>query len=269
MKIKTVCEQTGLSDRAVRFYMEEKLIAPSYTENYLGRKTFDFSENDVEVLRDIAVLRKFGFSIEEIRRLQERSEASLEILPEIRTRKQKIVEAEQEALSALMRLDETKPYGLSELAKALSAPAAERVLPAEDQEDRLGKRKKLRMLISFGLAVLPVLLPWFWFNWNISWWIGLAMMDWPFWAGCLLAVCILFAATERQAVLLNLTGAVLVLGDYVTGFLFFQERANIAGGIDLATSMRVAHWPFWLACGCMLVYVCCSVIDCFEQLRKK
>lgn len=48
MKIKQVCEATGLTDRAVRYYIEEGLIAPRYTENYLGRKAFDFSEDDAQ-----------------------------------------------------------------------------------------------------------------------------------------------------------------------------------------------------------------------------
>ena len=39
MKIKAVCEATGLTDRTVRYYIEEELISPVYTENYLGRKT--------------------------------------------------------------------------------------------------------------------------------------------------------------------------------------------------------------------------------------
>ena len=42
MKIKTVCELTGLSDRTIRYYIEEKLISPSHTENYLGRKKYSF-----------------------------------------------------------------------------------------------------------------------------------------------------------------------------------------------------------------------------------
>ena len=67
MKMKAVCEATGLTDRTVRYYIDENLISPLYTENYLGRKTFDFSDADIQQLKDIAVLRKFGFSIGEIR----------------------------------------------------------------------------------------------------------------------------------------------------------------------------------------------------------
>lgn len=67
MRMKAVCEATGLTDRAVRYYIEEGLIAPDYTESYTGRKTFDFTESDIRQLRDIAVLRKFEFTVEEIR----------------------------------------------------------------------------------------------------------------------------------------------------------------------------------------------------------
>lgn len=43
MKMKALCEATGLTDRAIRYYIDEALICPAYKENYLGRKTFDFS----------------------------------------------------------------------------------------------------------------------------------------------------------------------------------------------------------------------------------
>ena len=69
MKIKEICQKTGLTDRTVRYYIEEGLISPFYTENYLGRKSFDFSEEDLEALKNIATLRAFGFSVEEIKEL--------------------------------------------------------------------------------------------------------------------------------------------------------------------------------------------------------
>ena len=60
MKIKQVCQITDLTDRAIRYYIEEELIFPDYTENYLGRRTFDFCEGDIKMLNNIAILRKFG-----------------------------------------------------------------------------------------------------------------------------------------------------------------------------------------------------------------
>lgn len=269
MKIKEVCARTGLSDRAVRFYMEEKLITPSYTENYLGRRAFEFSEEDVQQLRDIAVLRKFGFSIEEIRKMKEDPDCSGEILKDLRDRKQKTVEEEQAALAVLNRLEEAKSYSIAELAYALSAPAQERQLPPEDQAARLGRRRRFQMLLSFGVAIAPVLLPWFWFNWDISRWIGLSMTRGLFTVGCVMALCLLITGSERQASLLRLAGAVLAFSDYVLAFVYFQERANISGAIDLATSLRVSHWTYWFACGWLAVFLIRWIIGGIALLLKK
>ena len=66
MKMKEVCIQTGLTERAVRFYVQEKLVVP-LAQRRGGRTWLDFSPADVERLKAIATLRKAGFTIEEIR----------------------------------------------------------------------------------------------------------------------------------------------------------------------------------------------------------
>lgn len=66
MKMKAVCEVTGLTGWNVRNYIRGKLIDPAYTETYLGRKHYDFSERDISRLRQIVILRKGGFSVEQI-----------------------------------------------------------------------------------------------------------------------------------------------------------------------------------------------------------
>lgn len=86
MKIKSVCEQTGLTDRTIRYYIEEKLIFPLYTENYLCRKTYCFSEKDIKDLNDIAVLRKFDFTLEEIKSVINDAETSKVILSNVKDR---------------------------------------------------------------------------------------------------------------------------------------------------------------------------------------
>ena len=62
--------KTGLTDRAIRLYIENELVKPECDENYNGRKSIEFSENDVENLKNIALLRKADFSIQEIKSLQ-------------------------------------------------------------------------------------------------------------------------------------------------------------------------------------------------------
>ena len=70
MKIKQVIKETGLTDRAIRLYIENELVKPECDENYNGRKSIEFSETDVENLKNIALLRKADFSIQEIKALQ-------------------------------------------------------------------------------------------------------------------------------------------------------------------------------------------------------
>ena len=66
MKMKEICEATGLTERAVRFYVQEQLLTP-HAQRRGGRTWLDFSAADVERLQAIAVLRRAGFTIEEIR----------------------------------------------------------------------------------------------------------------------------------------------------------------------------------------------------------
>ena len=80
MKMKVICEETGLTSRAVRVYIEEGLISPTYTENYLGRRTFKFAQEDVSALQNIATLRKYGFSIAEIREILSDPQNSISII---------------------------------------------------------------------------------------------------------------------------------------------------------------------------------------------
>ena len=63
MLIREVCEAASVTKKAVEYYIEQKLIDPGISEN--GYR--DFSDEDIGRLKKIAVLRKLGLSIEEIR----------------------------------------------------------------------------------------------------------------------------------------------------------------------------------------------------------
>ncbi len=158
MKIKTVCQETGLSDRTIRYYIEEELISPHYTENYLGRKTFDFSPEDIRELQDIAILRKFGFSIEDIRRIKLNPWQSITIIAELRRQKQALIAENTQALDALCRLDGNKVYTVAELAADLAAPATDKPLPPEDRLVRVERLLwlLLKRLPAIVLAGLPL-----------------------------------------------------------------------------------------------------------------
>lgn len=66
MNIKEIEERSGLTRANIRYYEQEGLIAPVRREN----KYRDYSEEDLETLLRIALLRNLGFSLDEIRQLQ-------------------------------------------------------------------------------------------------------------------------------------------------------------------------------------------------------
>lgn len=66
MNIKEIEQRSGLTRANIRYYEHEGLLAPARREN----KYRDYSEEDLETLLRIALLRSLGFSLEEIRRLQ-------------------------------------------------------------------------------------------------------------------------------------------------------------------------------------------------------
>ena len=133
MKIKAVCDKTGLTDRAVRFYIDEELLTPCCHENYLGRKSYEFSEEDVKTLSDIATARRFGFSVSQIRQIIHHPDKSAEIIEVVRLKKQDAADAEQIALSALGKVSDGNARDISGLAAALEEAARLYALPKEDE----------------------------------------------------------------------------------------------------------------------------------------
>lgn len=124
MKIKAVCEATGLTDRTIRHYIDEGLIAPEYSENYLGRKTFQFSEEDAAQLKDISILRKFNFTVEEIRDMLKDAEKSRTVIQNVKNRTEQSVKAGQSCLAALSQVEEDKVYTVAQLAQELLTASA-------------------------------------------------------------------------------------------------------------------------------------------------
>lgn len=153
MKIKAVCERTGLTDRTIRYYIEEGLISPAFTENYLGRKSFDFTEDNILELKDIAVLRNFDFSIEEIRQILKDPLSSLSIIKAVKERVSGELITSQKKISVLSSLNEHMAYTVSELARELSSPI-EIVCSEESIKPKIGyKMAAISKGVIFFLAV--------------------------------------------------------------------------------------------------------------------
>lgn len=134
MKIGAVCQETGLTDRTIRYYIEEGLLQPACTQNHLGRKSFDFTREHIVLLHQISVLRKYGFSINDIKTILEDPSQTGGITGALIEKKKQTIQTEQMLLDTLLQLDKQKDYTLPELAEALDSPVLADVKPPKDSE---------------------------------------------------------------------------------------------------------------------------------------
>ena len=130
MKIKEVMERTGLTDRAIRHYIECGLLAPHSDDSCTGRKNYAFTREDVERLETIKVFREAGFGIEQIRELlSARSVRRLvqERLSQLEAEKQ----FSEQMIKVLQRADIGREVSLEELTIILSSCPVKAIDPEE------------------------------------------------------------------------------------------------------------------------------------------
>ncbi len=163
MRMKDVCGRTGLTDRAVRLYMDSGLITPDAESSYTGRKSIRFSESDVEILEAVATLRKADFSIADIRAMQSEPEKVEEILE---AHKQKLVgdiENKQMILARLREIDGTAAPTYMEIAGHLRRSASLNHIPKEDLSMRWRDvqeivKKRIPALVAFAVMLVGIVL---------------------------------------------------------------------------------------------------------------
>lgn len=138
MKMKEVCSRTQLTERTIRFYSEEGLISPaSYKMN--GRTYFDFSEEDIECLNNIAVLRKTGFSIEQINEMQKKPDRINDTVSALLAQLEKRRAEADNNITSLGAVKADKIADIGALAAILKSSAEEKALPATDLEPDFGR----------------------------------------------------------------------------------------------------------------------------------
>lgn len=134
MKIKEVITKTGLTDRAIRLYIENDLVKPEYDENYNGRKSIDFSENDVEQLKNIALLRKADFSLQEIKALQMGGETAQNTIKEYINRTNEKIQLNSEIIEKIGALADEENITIEIICEKLSSNLENEKVPVEDME---------------------------------------------------------------------------------------------------------------------------------------
>ena len=156
MKIKEVITKTGLTDRAIRLYIENELVKPEYDENYNGRKSIEFSENDVEQLKNIALLRKADFSIQEIKALQMGGETAQNTIKDYINRTNEKIQFNTEILEKIGALADEENITIEIICEKLSSNLENEKVPAEDMELSPKERKEkttFTIISVFGMVL--------------------------------------------------------------------------------------------------------------------
>ena len=161
MKMKEVCTATGLTERAVRFYVQEQLVTPQ-SQQRGGRTWLDFSEANVERLRAIGTLRKAGFTIDEIRSMgRDFSNNAPNAAFHLRRRLQEAIDAYER----LRHIDVAQADGLEGYASLLEREVNGRPIPDSDRPrvrhvDLDTWHDRIEWLLMLGAAFL------FWLLYN-------------------------------------------------------------------------------------------------------
>ncbi len=140
MKIKEVIEKTGLTDRAVRLYIEHGLVTPENQKSYTGRNNYNFTQADIDCLEKIAMLRKADFSLEQIKILKLGGESAREVLLEYLTAKQESVVMGQKIVEALKGFSAQESVTMESVCAKIKESIENTPLPETDEKETIGER---------------------------------------------------------------------------------------------------------------------------------
>lgn len=134
MKIKEVIKKTELTDKAIRLYIENGLVAPSIDESYSGRKSIEFSDDDVERLSNIALLRKAGFSIADIKEIIESDEKAKNVVKRFIEETENNIQHETEIIEKLRSIPAENGISMKTICESLSKAVEKKQVPKEDMK---------------------------------------------------------------------------------------------------------------------------------------
>lgn len=129
--------------------------APSIEENYSGRKSIDFSDADVERLKNIALLRKAGFSIADIKEFLADENNIKEIVNKFIDEKEKEIQRDIKIVNILRKASDEK-LTFDGLCNVLSKTATEKDVPAEDMQ--VSKKERIFKAVFKGLGIFNLVI---------------------------------------------------------------------------------------------------------------
>ena len=140
MKIKEVIAATGLTDRAIRLYIENGLVTPENQKSYTGRNNYIFTQADIDCFEQIAILRKADFSLEQIKTLKQGGETARGVLFEYLSAKQESVVMGQKIVEALKDFSAQESVTIESVCVKIKESIASTPLPEVDKKETKGER---------------------------------------------------------------------------------------------------------------------------------
>ena len=144
-KMKEVCQQTGLSEKTVRFYVEQRLV-DAKVEPGLHYQSLSFDDGDIQRLKDIAALRSAEFSISDIRRMLEDPDC----IPGMVAEKERDIDEK----IAAMNLIRSSLRGLSVADRTDVAQVADAIEPRSPLRRETPKHNRLLWLVVYAALFL-------------------------------------------------------------------------------------------------------------------
>ena len=265
MKMKEVTEKTGLTDRAVRLYIDEGLALPNIEESYSGRKSIDFTESDVERLKNVALLRKAGFSIADIKSMVDDNSTAKDIIEKFIEQTESNIAHETEIVEKLKGISFGEEVTLEKICTSLSETVEEKDVPKEDLKSLFWKKAEnnpykfagIFGLVFTGVVYILTFLMWLgqskhlaladdWYSWVLICFSGWLTLD---------VLCILLLLFNRDKSenrkkklrrVISVILTVLSLFAGVVGFYISLLSSLLSPFYSLTTDIRdylvLDHW---------------------------
>lgn len=135
MKIGEAARETGLSEKAIRVYVENGLVKPEVTQS-LHRNSYEFTRENVKQLEQIAVFRKAGFSLFEISIIQEQPQRLPELLESKRQSLELDISAQSGVREALERMQASEVGNVDKVTRNLRYAVANQKVKKKDGSRR-------------------------------------------------------------------------------------------------------------------------------------
>jgi len=156
LKIKEVIAATGLTDRAIRLYIDNGLVLPENQKSYTGRNSYNFTQADIDCLNQIATLRKADFSLEQIKRLKLGGESAQKALLEYLNAKRESVVTGQKIVDALKDFPAREAVTMESVCVKIKESIENTPLPEADKKETKGEKVEKWLMRSAAIIILTV-----------------------------------------------------------------------------------------------------------------